>query len=56
VLAVLLWPFLPGTACRIFAQLGLNTAPDKLAAASWGGLAAGQTIGQPEPLFPRKDN
>jgi len=56
VLAVLLWPFLPGTACRIFAQLGLNTAPDKLAAASWGGLQSGHTIGQPEPLFPRKDN
>jgi len=55
LLAVLLWPFLPGTACKIFAQLGLNTAPDKLAAASWGGLAAGHTIGQPEPLFPRKD-
>jgi methionyl-tRNA synthetase len=55
VLAVLLWPFLPGTAGRIFAQLGLNTAPDKLAAASWGGLAAGHAIGQPEPLFPRKD-
>jgi methionyl-tRNA synthetase len=55
VLAVLLWPFLPGTAGKIFAQLGLNEASDKLAAASWGGLAAGHAIGQPEPLFPRKD-
>ena len=55
VLAVLLWPFLPGTACRIFAQLGLNTAPDKLPAASWGGLQSGHVIGQPEPLFPRKE-
>jgi len=55
VLAVLLWPFLPGTAGRIFAQLGLNTTPDKFAAANWGGLQPGHTIGQPEPLFPRKD-
>src|SRR6266496_2962892 len=30
VLAVLLWPFIPGTATKIYAQLGLNTAPDKL--------------------------
>lgn len=55
VLAVLLWSFLPGTAGKIFTQLGLNSAPDKFAAASWGGLAAGHAIGQPEPLFPRKD-
>jgi methionyl-tRNA synthetase len=56
ILAVLLWPFLPSTACRIFEQLGLNAAPDQLAAADWGGLPAGQVIGRPEPLFPRKDN
>jgi methionyl-tRNA synthetase len=55
VLAVLLWPFLPGTAGRIFAQLGLAVAPDKLEAARWGGLAAGHVIGEPAPLFPRKD-
>jgi methionyl-tRNA synthetase len=55
VLAVLLWPFIPGTAGRIYAQLGLSGAPDKLAAAAWGGLAAGHPIGEPAPLFPRKD-
>lgn len=55
VLAVLLWPFLPGTTTKIYAQLGLNGTPDKLAAASWGGLAAGHTIGEPAPLFPRRD-
>ena len=38
VLAVLLWPFLPGTATKIYAQLGLSGEPDKLSAASWGGL------------------
>src|SRR5208282_570929 len=29
VLAVLLWPFLPGTATKIYAQLGLTGAPEK---------------------------
>jgi len=55
VLAVLLWPFLPGTATKIYAQLGLAGSPDKLPAATWGGLQAGQVIGEPAPLFPRKD-
>lgn len=55
VLAVLLWPFLPGTARKIFAQLGLDAEPDRLAAAGWGGLPPGHTIGEPSPLFPRKD-
>jgi len=55
ILAVLLWPFLPSTATKINAQLGLAGAPDKLAAASWGGLTTGQTIGTPAPLFPRKE-
>ncbi len=55
VLAVLLRPFLPGTAAKIYAQLALNEAPDKLDAAAWGGLPAGHAIGEPAPLFPRKD-
>jgi methionyl-tRNA synthetase len=55
VLAVLLWPFLPETATKIYAQLGLPGSPDKLDAATWGGLQAGQVIGEPAPLFPRKD-
>ena len=55
VLAVLLNPFLPGTSAKIYAQLGLTGAPDKLADATWGGLQAGHTIGEPAPLFPRKD-
>ena len=55
VLAVLLWPFLPGTATKIYAQLGLPGSPDKLEAATWGGLAPGQVIGEPAALFPRKD-
>jgi len=55
ILAVLLWPFLPGTAAKINAQLGLNGEPDKFSAATWGGLTAGHQIGEPAPLFPRKD-
>jgi len=56
VLAVLLWPFLPGTATRIYAQLGLTGAPDTFSGAAWGGLKPGHKIGEPAPLFPRKDN
>jgi methionyl-tRNA synthetase len=55
VLAVLLWPFLPDTATKIYAQLGLTGAPDKFAEADWGGLKPGHKIGEPAPLFPRKD-
>ncbi|HWI59119.1 MAG TPA: class I tRNA ligase family protein, partial [Bacillota bacterium] len=55
ILAVLLWPFLPGTATKINAQLGLTGTPDKFATAKWGGLPAGHAIGVPAPLFPRKE-
>jgi methionyl-tRNA synthetase len=55
VLAVLLWPFLPGTSARIYAQLGCQGQPDRLATAAWGALPAGQAIGEPAALFPRKD-
>ena len=55
VLAVLLWPFLPGTSGRIYAQLGLSGEPSRLESAAWGALPAGHQIGEPAPLFPRKD-
>jgi methionyl-tRNA synthetase len=55
VLAVLLWPFLPGTAVRIFGQLGLSESPNKFSEATWGKLKSGHAIGEPSPLFPRKD-
>jgi methionyl-tRNA synthetase len=55
VLAILLWPFLPSTATKIYEQLGLAGEPDKLASATWGGLVPGKSIGTPSPLFPRKD-
>ena len=55
VLAVLLQPFLPGTALKIYAQLGLNESPGKFSEATWGKLSSGHKIGEPAPLFPRKD-
>jgi methionyl-tRNA synthetase len=55
VLAVLLWPFLPETAGKIFSQLALAESPGRFAAAEWGGLLAGHSIGEPAALFPRKD-
>ncbi len=55
VLGVLLWPVMPETAGKIQAQLGLSGAPDRMAAAAWGGLQEGQEVGEPQPLFPRKD-
>ncbi len=55
VLAVLLWPFLPTTSAKIYQQLGLTEAPDKMASAKWGLLKAGHTVGEPAALFPRKD-
>jgi methionyl-tRNA synthetase len=55
VLAVLLWPFLPTTSERIYLQLGLKDVLDKFSEAAWGKLNAGHAIGEPAPLFPRKD-
>ena len=55
ILAVLLWPFLPGTAAKIYAQIGLSGEPSRFDAANWGRLTEGHLIGEPAPLFPRKD-
>jgi len=55
ILAVLLWPFLPLTASKIFLQLGLPGTADKFTLSQWGGLAPGHSIGAPVPLFPKKE-
>lgn len=55
IIAVLLWPYLPETAEKIYAQLNMAGKPDTLRQASWGGLTAGHKIGTPAALFPRKD-
>jgi len=40
---------------KIYAQLGLNESPDKFLKADWGKLNPGHKIGEPAPLFPRKE-
>jgi methionyl-tRNA synthetase len=55
VLGVLLCPFLPDTADKIYQQLNLGPVPADYGAAVWGGLAPGHQVGTPSPLFPRKD-
>ncbi|HTH47098.1 MAG TPA: class I tRNA ligase family protein [Candidatus Limnocylindria bacterium] len=55
ILAVLLWPFIPATAEKIFAQLNVAGSPADWKLTEWGGLTAGHQIGAPIPLFPRKD-
>jgi methionyl-tRNA synthetase len=53
ITAEALRPFLPGTAGGILSQLGIQPAADWPAALCWNGRAAGATVGEPRPLFPR---
>ncbi len=55
ILAVLLWPFIPGTAVKIYRQLGLNDLPERFTATAWGGVQPGAKIGDIAPLFPIKE-
>lgn len=55
ILGVLLAPFLPETAEKIYAQLNISGGLSNLQEAAWGGLKAGHKVGAPLPLFPRKD-
>ena len=55
VLALLLWPVMPGVCERLWDQLGLPGTPleQGLSAAEWGGLAPGCRVTKGEGLFPR---
>lgn len=56
VISVLISPFMPETAPKIWAQLGMTGGIWDVrldAVKAWGGLPAGQHIGQAEPIFPR---
>ncbi len=55
ILAVLLWPVIPETASKIYAQLGLPGTPDRFEGTGWGGMMEGQLLGEPQPLFPRRE-
>ena len=53
-LAVLLQPFMPETAEKIFAQLNTG-CKDYASLSAFGGLHAGDKVGEPVPLFGRID-
>jgi methionyl-tRNA synthetase len=55
--ALLVAPFIPGTAARIWEQLGLGGEPVKMRFEDfkWGGHAAGRTVKKGSVLFPRID-
>ncbi len=56
IIGVLILPFMPRTAERIWQQLGLRAEFAKLrkeAIESWGGLRPGTQVGQAEPIFPK---
>jgi methionyl-tRNA synthetase len=55
IIAVLVSPFLPVTAGRIYEQLALGALPSSFAEANWGGLKEGHQIAEPAALFPRRD-
>jgi methionyl-tRNA synthetase len=55
LIAICVWPFMPATSAKIFAQLALPGEADKLSEAKWGGLKAGHKVGERAALFPRKD-
>lgn len=54
IIAILIAPFVPVTAPKIYEQLGLGK-PESffMADAVWGGLASGTKVKKGEPLFPR---
>jgi methionyl-tRNA synthetase len=55
ILSVLLTPFLPSSSAKILAQLGFEQTGSTVWDAKWGNLPAGHVVGEPLPLFPRKD-
>jgi methionyl-tRNA synthetase len=56
-LAVLLYPVMPESARAVWKQLGLDGDPQDVdpAGLTWGGLRAGERVGEVAPLFPRID-
>ncbi len=56
IVGIVLEPFMPQVSEAIWQQLGLGSAPRRLADCTrWPGLTAGQPIGKRDVLFPRMD-
>jgi methionyl-tRNA synthetase len=55
LVGVLLSPFVPATARRIFQTLGLPPRDPQAADLEWGGLPANVPLSEEAPLFPRVD-
>ncbi|MGL5511642.1 MAG: methionine--tRNA ligase, partial [Sporomusa sp.] len=56
ITAILISPFMPITAPKIWRQLGLGAGFNQITLAeaqSWGRLPAGTIVAKPEPIFPR---
>ncbi|MBI4745981.1 MAG: class I tRNA ligase family protein [Deltaproteobacteria bacterium] len=55
VTAILISPFMPDTAAKMWEALNIPTLFDevKIGDAGWGGLKTGITLSKPAPLFPR---
>jgi methionyl-tRNA synthetase len=58
--SVLLWPFMPYSASRLWKQLGCTEYLGKIEdqqidQLEWGQLEPGTRVGKPEPIFPRLD-
>ncbi len=56
IISILIWPFMPQTADKIWGQLGIKQPLEDSnfrEAASWGNLPHGILITKGQPLFPR---
>ena len=56
IITALVYPVIPYSAARVWAQLGLgDIAQADLTSLEWGGLKPGTKLGELTPLFPRAD-
>ncbi|HTS63468.1 MAG TPA: methionine--tRNA ligase [Candidatus Acidoferrales bacterium] len=57
ICAALLWPVLPDSTKKIWAQLGMQEPIEgvRYSTLKWGGLVSGQKIGEVAPVYPRLD-
>lgn len=56
IVAILISPYMPNTAPKVWSQLGLGTnfaAATLSDAQGWGRIPAGTKVSKPEPIFPR---